>query len=624
MQFTQDLVHKLEVGGGMRYLRMGLAALAVLGVVVMYNVRSFKNFSTREAMDTAQLGRNLAEGKGYTTLFIRPFSMYLLRQHHQVQPGALDTTKPADLAQIKDRHPDLANPPVYPLMLAGLLKIMPFDYSMQFSKPFWSNAGKFWRHPPEFCISVFNQLLFFGLIVLMFFLVRRLFEPRVAWLSVILIFGTELFWRFNVSGLSTMLMLVIFTGLVWCLVLIEQEGRELARGQGRMIALAVLAGLLTSLGCLTRYSFGWLILPVVLFLVLFGGPPRIVLAIAALVVFFGALTPWVIRNYQVSGTPFGTAGYAILEGGGGFLGDTLQRSLSPDFNAPSFRALTQKLLLNLRQMLITDLPRLGGSWITAFFIVGLFIPFREPGARRLRYFLLSALAVLILVQALGRTELPEAVNEISTENLLVLLAPLVLAYGVSFFYVVLDQVELPIRELRYAIIGVFSAAVCLPMLFTFLPPHGIPLAFPPYYPPNIQTLDSWVKENELTMSDMPWAVAWYAQRQSIWLPTAGPADFIDINDYQKPVQALLLGHGSLDGRFQTDWNMALEGGWGNFILQVMMKSVSTGADSSRWPKQFSVTVRQPSGPTPFPLHWWQSGFPDLLILTSEAPPRKAL
>ncbi len=43
--------------------------------------------------------------------------------------------------------------------------------------------------------------------------------------------GTELLWRFSVSGLSTMLLLVIFIGLAWCLVLLEQEGGELSGGQ---------------------------------------------------------------------------------------------------------------------------------------------------------------------------------------------------------------------------------------------------------------------------------------------------------------------------------------------------------------------------------------------------------
>ena len=31
-------------------------------------------------------------------------------------------------------------------------------------------------------------------------------------------------------------------------------------------------------------------------------------------VFAIVLTPWIVRNFIVSGTPFGTAGYAMLEG----------------------------------------------------------------------------------------------------------------------------------------------------------------------------------------------------------------------------------------------------------------------------------------------------------------------
>src|SRR6266550_3353919 len=115
MPFLQDLIHKIEVGGGMRFVRIGLSVLAIVGVTVLYNFRSFKNMSTQEAMDTAQLGRNLAQGKGYTTLFVRPFSMYLVKQHNRQQPPVTEAGKAPDFAQIKDRHPDIANPPVYPL-----------------------------------------------------------------------------------------------------------------------------------------------------------------------------------------------------------------------------------------------------------------------------------------------------------------------------------------------------------------------------------------------------------------------------------------------------------------------------------------------------------------------------
>ena len=39
-------------------------------------------------MDAAQLARNIAEGKGYTTLFIRPFSLYLVQSHNEAKHAA--------------------------------------------------------------------------------------------------------------------------------------------------------------------------------------------------------------------------------------------------------------------------------------------------------------------------------------------------------------------------------------------------------------------------------------------------------------------------------------------------------------------------------------------------------
>src|ERR1035437_8305937 len=112
-------------------------------------------------------------------------------------------------------HPDVSNSPVCPAVLAGLMKVQPFNYTI-------SSTKSFSRFKPDFLIALFNQLLFLAVIALVFLLARRLFDPGVAWLSAGLLLGTELFWRFSVSGLSTMLLLLIFMGLAWCLVLLEE------------------------------------------------------------------------------------------------------------------------------------------------------------------------------------------------------------------------------------------------------------------------------------------------------------------------------------------------------------------------------------------------------------------
>src|SRR5687768_4973934 len=128
MPFLQEVIHKIEVAGGVRYVRYILTFLAAVFLIMLYNLRVARNMSTQEAMDSAQLARNIADGKGYTTSFIRPFSMYLISRENHEQLGMPATTRAADYSRIKEAHPDIANPPVYPVLLAGLMKILPFDF----------------------------------------------------------------------------------------------------------------------------------------------------------------------------------------------------------------------------------------------------------------------------------------------------------------------------------------------------------------------------------------------------------------------------------------------------------------------------------------------------------------
>ena len=237
MLLPQDILHKIEQGSEMRVFRLGLALLAVGLLALGYNWRAFRNMATQEAMDTAQLARNIAQGKGYTTLFIRPLSMYFVKQRALANGIVPKPGEVFDYAKIRGMHPDLANPPVYPVVLAGLMKVLPFHYTASATKQLSRNDATSWRSQPDFLIALFNQLLFLGVIALVFFLARRLFDRGVARLSAGLLLGSELFWRFSVSGLSTMLLVLIFLGLAWCVVLVEEEARVPRRGPYGVLVL---------------------------------------------------------------------------------------------------------------------------------------------------------------------------------------------------------------------------------------------------------------------------------------------------------------------------------------------------------------------------------------------------
>jgi hypothetical protein len=183
---------------------------------------------------------------------------------------------------------------------------------------------------------------------------------------------------------------------------------------------------------------------------------------------------------------------------------------------------------------------------------------------------------LIFVQDLGRTHLADDSPDLNSENLLVLLTPMVLVYGVSLFFLLLDQISLPFPELRFIIIGLFAALACLPLILVFLPPKPNPVAYPPYNPAVIQLVAGWLKDSELAMSDVPAAMAWYGQRQCVLLTLKATADVSDpythedllsISDYQKPIVTLYITPRTTDSRFYSDWVAAGEISWGSFIIQ---------------------------------------------------------
>lgn len=600
----QMLIHQLEVGAGSRYLRYLALVLGVVALAFLYDLRAYRNLATPEAMDSAQLARSLAEGNGYNTLFLRPFSLYLMQRHAAAKNPDAGAGAPADPARIKTAHPDLSNPPVYPLVLAGLMKVLPFDYTVNLKSPFWSEnddsgrsatGRRFSRYQPDFFIALFNEALLLVIVGLTFGLAKKLFDANVAWLSAFLVLGCELLWRFSVSGLSTLLLLAVFMGLARLLLEIERDAREADPRPRRLLGLAAAAGFLTGLGALTRYAFGWTIIPVALFLVWFSGPRHWRHLCAALLAFALVLTPWIIRNEAVSGTAFGTAGFAVAEGTYLFPQFQLERAVAPELaHALRLQPYGQKLFFNLRGIVTGDLLKSGATWAGGLFFAGLFMAFRSPGARRLRYFLLMCLAVFAVAQALGRTQLSEVSPEVNSENLLVLLVPLVFVFGSGFFFTLLDQMTLPLVQLRYAVIAGFAALCCLPLVFTLFSSRTSPVVYPPYFPPQIQQSARWMQPDELMMSDVPWAVAWYGRRQCVWLTLDAQDDFYAVNNL-KPVRALYLSPQTMDGKFVTEMLETPKRRWGNFLMQTLT--------DKRVPDKFPLT-KAPAG-----------FFPEQLFLT---------
>lgn len=578
MPRLQELIHALEVGAGVRYLRLAALLLGVVTMAVIYDLRELQNMRGPEAMDAAQLARNLAEGRGFTTRYVRPFSMGLVMQHREDRNPL-----------IRGEHPDLANPPLYPLFLASFMKI-PGLFKHDVVSP---KEGQFLRHQPDFVIAVINQGLFFLAIALTWRLARRLFDARVAFLTVLVMLGSELLWEFSASGHATMLALVLMMCLANVIVTLDTGSRrEPPLPLAALIALAAAAGLLCALLALTRYSLGVLMIPLLVLLIAGFPGRRAILPIVASVVFLAAVAPWLVRNWQICGNPFGVAAYSLFEETNPYSDNWLHRTLEADVSKVRQTDLVRKGFVGASQLLREDLPQLGGSWLTAFFLVGLLVPFVETSRTRLRWFTVGAIAVLGLAQVLARTHLSEMVPRVNSENLLVLVAPLVFMFGAALVALLVFSLDVRAEAWRTVVLAAVALVLWVPILVTFGPPRTYPIAYPPYYPPTIQRVARWFNPAETIMTDMPWAVAWYGDRQAILLARTPDKEFTDISDWQKPINGLYLTRLTLDERFLSGWVLNARQ-WGRFIIEILTRG--------EVPKGFPLR-KSPSFMTTFPDH----------------------
>jgi len=523
----QSAVYQIELGRGKTILRWVVVVLVAAALGLVYTASQFRGFDKRESMDMAQLARNIARGEGFTTYLIRPLSLWQLSQFA------------SDHDQRLMNHPDLYNPPLYPLALAGLFKL---------TKPslFQFDAKNDRIYTPErWVILPFDQVCLLLSLLLVYFWARQLFDQRVAVTAGLLLLFSDTLWSYAISGLPTSPLMLLLLLAVYCLFLADRrlnapqtskseqsEGEQPAGATGspaRAGVLILASAVLLGLCFLTRYLSAFLIVPMAIYAarIMRGRRPGL-WAVVYVFVFLAVITPWLVRNYRVSGSLLGIARYDIISDA------TLWRTYRPELaDAYSIRRLTSTFLPRARELLTGSLKQIGSDFLIFFFGAGLLYAFRRPDVARLRWVVLGGLLCAIFGMALIGTPSERSGPEVYGANLLVLFLPLVAVYGTAFFYLLLDRIPFRIRLTRGAVIAAFALLNVAPMIFTLLPPRPSPFRYPPYFPPMTRAVSQWFGQNDVGVSDLPWAMAWYGDRRTIWLPTQ-IKDFYELHDLVPP------------------------------------------------------------------------------------------
>jgi len=519
----QNAITSIERGALAKWIwRAAVSALAV-GLSVYYLVHVFRGLPVSEAMDQAQIGREILRGHGWETKFVRPLAIGQLRRDGKTVNTAI--------------WEDTYNAPIPPLLDAAAISL-PIKAGWDFTK-----TG--FVFPADRAIACMGVLFFFASLFVLYHIAVELFDERLAKIALGLTIICEMMWRYAISGLPQMFLLLLLNLNVYVLLRAMKARQTNQSHLGLMVAIGAGFGLMALTHALSIFIF----VPVLVF-TFFYFRPRGVAAILMLGVFLAVYTPWLVRNYIVCGDFRGVAGYAGLAGIVHSEAGHMRR-FDIDITGVSGNYFAENARVNLIAQINRLIEYMGWSFAAPVALISALHPFRRPVTATFRWLLLAMWVSAVIGMAIfGMQE--EA--SLAANQFHLLFVPLFICYGMAYLLVQWDrriglgfivpqwgQRAYVHKFLRASMVTAVFFVSGIPMLSRMLfEKNGWQIEWPPYTPPYIALLKGWFSPDEIIGTDMPWAIAWYADRRSIWLPVE-QSDLVDLSDYQRlgaPISAL--------------------------------------------------------------------------------------
>jgi len=596
----QSVLRFIEVGEGQAVTRIVPLAVILLVIGVLYDFGPFdvgfsmvggvyRGLSDAQSMDNAQLARQIVRGQGFTTKFLRPYAVMQLHDYSLNQGllngGANELFPAAQFPKGAPRIlPDTYNAPGYPLLLAAWFSAV----RPHFDQPA-ADIGTSHSYSPDRWIPLLNQIFLVLTMLLTFAMGRRLFDERVAWLSMVALLGTDLAWQYTVTALSTSVLMFLVTAVLFCALEIFQAGEASFEDEAISIRPAwfwsIALALVLAVACLTKLYLLVLLVPLLLiFLVMPKAHPA--LFIVTLLLVLGLVSPWFWHSYKVSGNPLGSNMPLLLYGEEDYKGNQIFCKTSIPSYESLFKVVSKKEALGFRWNFEHLGDLLGSNPMVLLFGASLLYAFKR---RRAQIFVWLVVACGLALVAANNVCV-ENPDPVGPWNALVLLLPCVLVIGSAFFLILLDRLNFQVWLLNNLIVIAMLFLTAFPLALTLTTTSGGFYSFPPYMPPVLKLLGQLAQPDEWVTSDMPWATAWYSDHASLWLPDS-VTDFDNLNDsicptgvmfftpvtWSKPVSNLTTGE-------DKDWLPFALGGTApiNFPLRVHTVTPAGGPDYTIW------------------------------------------
>ena len=480
---VQWLVHAFEQGALARWVLRVVIAMVLTGLTLFWLLAKFNGFSVADAMDQAQIARQIASGQGFTTLYARPLAVRIFTAR----------------GKVPDPLPEINQAPLGPFLSAALLRVAAPDPK--------ASAGNA-RTGGDLLIAALGIVFLLGSLLTAFLLGCALFGKRSALLGTGLVICTALVWRFGISGLpQTAMMLFFNTALLFSVFALRASDENRMRPT---LLWAWSAAFLLGLVTLGNGIAVWIFAGYLLFAVA-ALRPRLKLALGSIAFYALPLLPWLWHNVRSSGQIMGFAQYALMRPAGvGAL------AFAADFE-PTIGFHWKTFLANTGTQALEQFANIFGMFgyniaTPAFFLAVVFHSFRSWPAAQFRW------AVLLMWSAaFAGMSIFGVDGEVSVNQLHILFLPVMVFYGLGFILLLWERLGLEQPLLRTAFIVFLFAVVAAPMMVA-ASARSPRFNWPPYVPMLLQKLGDWIGPQEALASDIPWATAWYAHRRSLLLP----------------------------------------------------------------------------------------------------------
>ena len=423
------------------------------------------------------------------------------------------------------------------------------------------------------CMGV---LFFLASLVVLYFIALELFDRRLAVMATGLVLICDMMWRYAISGLPQMFLLLLFHLNMYGLL---RAIRARYLNEPHLWWMAAV-GFGFGLMALTHAVSIFIFVPVLIFAFIFFRP-RGLAALVMLAVFLAVYTPWLVRNAMVCGDFRGLAGFSGLDGIVHPESGNMRR-FDIDLSGVFGNYYAQNARINLASQIDRLIEYLGWSCVAPIALVSVLHGFRRPVTASFRWLMFGMWGSAVLGMAIfGMKE----EGGLAANQFHLLFIPLFICYGMAYVLVQWDRrIGLGFivpqwgnrksihNFLRHSLVaGVFILS-SIPLLgVIFLKKYGWSVEWPPYAPPYIAAMRGWFQPEEIIGSDMPCAVAWYADRRSLWLPFE-KTDLIDLSDYRRlggPVVALHFTPVSGTGNMLGDLINGEYRNWANYIVRTV-------------------------------------------------------